>query len=373
MREMGRRLGVSEDFLATGRERHDESAKLVDAELALRLGEVDLASKLYSEALDGAANEDERARALGGLGQVAFQEGNPRGAIEQIEKARNASRDRLADQPSTADTLGRAYAMVDELEAAITVFSESLAAAHHRGDKVEASRFAVLLANAHIDANNFAAAQQLLERALEEAPDSRDPILKARLYWSHSRLHTLQQHPAQAARYARRALNILEATEHTDYTAFANQLLAHIEVDRERPEEALKHVQRGLELLSEGANPVNRALLRLEEARALLQLGKREEAGALALEVAGLLKDSSPHDAGRGYALVAQVYEDLGDRARALELYELAAEVLQGSAGRYLIEVYQRLAEILEEEQRRDEALEILKKAVAVRAQTGTR
>src|SRR6266550_9580258 len=49
LREMGRRLGVSEDFLATGTERSDESAKLVDAEIALRLDERDLSRQLYSE------------------------------------------------------------------------------------------------------------------------------------------------------------------------------------------------------------------------------------------------------------------------------------------------------------------------------------
>ena len=369
LREMGRRLGVSEDFLATGRERHEEAAALVDAELALRLGELDLATKLYEEALEKAGNDEERSRALAGLGQLAFQQGNPRGAIERIEEARRASRERLADQPAAADTLGRAYAMVDELEAAITVFNDSLSAAEGRGDKVEASRFAVLLANAYIDASNFTAAEKLLERALETAPDSRDPLLKARLYWSHSRLHTLQQQPTQAARYARRALNILEATEHTDYTAFANQLLAHIEVDRNRPEEALEHVERGLDLLSESASPVHRALLRLEEARALVQLDKHEEAAALALEVAGLLKEASPHDAGRGYALVAQVYEQLGDRSRAIELYELAAEVLQPIPSRYLVEVYQRLAKLFEDDNRQEDALDTLKKAVAIRAE----
>ena len=125
--------------------------------------------------------------------------------------------------------------MVDEFEASIAVFSESLTAAEDREDQVEASRFAILLANAYIDANNFNAAEQLLSRALEAAPDSRDPILRARLYWSHSRLHTLQNHPAEAARYARRALTILEATEHTEYTARAHQLLAHIELDRDNP------------------------------------------------------------------------------------------------------------------------------------------
>jgi tetratricopeptide (TPR) repeat protein len=371
LREMGRRLGVSEDYLATGRERHEEAVKLVDAELALRLGELDLAAQLYDEALGYATNSEERARALAGLGQVAFQQGDPVTAIARIEEARNSSRERLVDQPACADTLGRAYAMVDELEAAIAVFNESLSAAESRGDKVEGSRFAVLLANAYIDAGNFTAAEQLLARALETAPDSRDPLLRARLYWSHSRLHTLQQQPTQAARYARRALNILEATEHTDYTALAHQLLAHIEVDRERPQEALELVGRGLELLSESANPVNRALLRLEEARALVQLGDHEQAASLAMEVAGLLKNASPHDAGRGYALVAQVYEELGERERAVELYELAAEVLQASPGRYLVEVYQRLAKLFEEDERKEEALDILKKAVAVRAEHG--
>jgi tetratricopeptide (TPR) repeat protein len=371
LREMGKRLGVSEDYLATGHERHEDAVKLVDAELALRLGELDLATQLYEDAVESAGNSEERARALAGLGQVAFERGDPRTAIARIEEARTSSRELFTDQPAAADTLGRAYAMVDELEAAIAIFNDSLRAADSRGDRVEASRFAVLLANAYIDASNFTAAEQLLARALEAAPDSRDPLLRARLYWSHSRLHTLQEHPAQAARYARRALNILEATEHTEYTAFANQLLAHIEIDRERPQEALELVRRGLELLADSANPVNRALLRLEEARALVQLGESEEAAAIAMEVSGVLNDASPHDAGRGYGLVAQVYEQLGDRDRAIELYELAAKLLESSPGRYLVEVYQRMAKLLEEDDRKEEALAVLKKAVAVRSEHG--
>lgn len=371
LREMGRRLGVSEDYLATGHERHEEAVKLVDAELALRLGEVDLATQLYEDALEHAGNNEERARGLAGLGHVAFERGDPRTAISRIEDARNSSREFLTDQPASADTLGRAYAMVGQLEASIAIFNEALTAAESRDDRVESSRFAVLLANAYIDASNFTAAEKLLARALEAAPDSRDPLLRARLYWSHSRLHTLQEHPLQAARYARRALNILEATEHTEYTALANQLLAHIEVDRERPAEALELVRRGLELLADSANPVNRALLQLEEARALVQLGERERAAAIAMEVAAVLKEASPHDAGRGYGLLAQIYEQLGDRDRAIEVYELAAETLEPIQSRYLVEVYQRLAKLLEEDDRKEAALDVLKRAVAVRADHG--
>src|SRR5213083_3153924 len=37
LREMGRRLGVSEDYLATGSERHDQTSILVQPDITLRL------------------------------------------------------------------------------------------------------------------------------------------------------------------------------------------------------------------------------------------------------------------------------------------------------------------------------------------------
>ena len=47
----------------------------------------------------------------------------------------------------------------------------------------------------------------------------------------------------------------------------------------------------------------------------------------------------------------------------------LAAEVLEPNPGRYLSEVYQKLAALLEADGRKDEALSVLKKAVAVQSQ----
>ena len=57
LREMGRRLGVSEDWLATGLDRDllAEDRTLLDAEIALRFSELDTAEDLYAQALDGAA------------------------------------------------------------------------------------------------------------------------------------------------------------------------------------------------------------------------------------------------------------------------------------------------------------------------------
>jgi tetratricopeptide (TPR) repeat protein len=365
---MGRRLGVSEDYLATGKERDEDASVLIEAELALRLDEPEVAATLYQEALERAATKDERARALAGLGQIAFRAGKPREAINRFEEARVLWQDGVANHPGTADSLGRAYAMVDQMESSIATFRESLAAAESQNDPAETIRFAVLLANALIDVEDFAPARELLERTVTIAPDSNDPIFRARVYWSHSRLHTAQGDTVLAARYGRKALNLLELTEHTYYTAIAHQLLAHIEVDRKRPGEALELVETGLELLGDSGHEIDQALFRLEGARALIQLGRLEEAASTAMEASAQLADGSPHDAGRGYMLIGDVFRELGDAAKARELYELAAEVLEALQTRYLSEVYQKLAELLEEDGKKDEALVVLKKAVAIQS-----
>jgi tetratricopeptide (TPR) repeat protein len=373
LREMGRRLGVSEDWLATGLERDllGEDRTLLDAEIALRFNEIETAEQLYSQALDSATTNTERARALAGLGQIAFERGEPRRAVQRLEHALTLSRTDAADQPSLADTLGRAYAMLDDLEPAIRLFRQALGRANERRNSPEAVRFGVLLANAYIDNNEFAEAEEVLRQTVEKAENARDPIFRARIYWSLSRLHALQGEPTDAARYARKALELLELTEHTSYAARAHQLLAHVELDRGNPNEALDLLDRGLPLIREGGNPVDQALFQLEKARALVQLDRGAEAAQLAKDSAALLVDASPGDAGRGHAVVAEVYEQLGDRTRAIETYEQAADLLVLNPNRYLLEVYAKLADLLEEEGRKDEALEILKKAVTVQARAG--
>ena len=85
LRELGRRLGVSEDYLATGSENDGGNHEgLLEAELALRLDELELAGRLYAQALEHAGSERERAAALAGLGQLAFRRGEPRQAVDQI-------------------------------------------------------------------------------------------------------------------------------------------------------------------------------------------------------------------------------------------------------------------------------------------------
>jgi tetratricopeptide (TPR) repeat protein len=373
LREMGRRLGVSEDWLATGLDRDvlAEDRTLLDAEIALRFGELDNAQGLYSQALEAAATTNERARALAGLGQIAFERGEPRRAVQCLEQALSVSGVDAVDQPSLADTLGRAYAMLDDLEPAIRLFRHALDRAAERKNTPEAVRFGVLLSNAYIDNGEFAEAERVLKLTVEKAQNARDPVFRARIYWSLSRLHALQGEPNPAARYARKALELLELTEHTTYAARAHQLLAHVELDRGNADDALDVLDRGLPLVQEGGNAVDEALFQLERARALVRLGRGEEAVDLAVTSTESLAGASPGDAGRGHIVVAEVYEELGEPTRAIELYEHAAELLSLSPNRYLLEVYAKLADLLEAEGRKDDALEVLKKAVTAQARAG--
>ena len=211
----------------------------------------------------------------------------------------------------------------------------------------------------------------MLASNVAQTEGARDPLLRARIYWSQSRLYGMQNEHTQAARYARRALEIVELAEDDYYTARAHELLAHVELDRDRPEEALELLEKAWPLLARTANPVDQAAFRLEKARALAQLGRREEAASLAMEVSGLLTEAKPRQAGRSYALLAEIYASIGEPARARELYELAIEKLQPTPDRYLVEAYSKLAALLENEGDADAALSVLKRAMDVRTTHG--
>ena len=367
LRELGRRLGVSEDFLATGSDPHEREGAALEADVALRLDELDLAESHYTSFLADAVDDGEKAIAYAGLGQVAYRRGDPRLAIEHFETSLELSGSGEGDLPDLADSLGRAYAMVGELESSIAVFERSLAAAERRGDELERIRFQLLLGEALIDSGNFGRAEEMLAGALAIGKDSLNPNVRITIYWAQSRLHAERNDSETAARYARRALEILRVTEDTYRTGRAHQLLAHIELDRGRAEEALAILEEGWPLLEGSANPLERAQYRLEEARALAKLGRTEEAAALAMQISGIVADAHTEDAARAYATLAEVYEEMGDRARALELYELAAELLEPSnPNRYLAGIYARTAELLEAEGRPEAAYESMKKAVGM-------
>jgi tetratricopeptide (TPR) repeat protein len=371
LRKIAAKLGADDEFLATGiaRERA-QPTELVEAEVALRLDDLQTARDLYERALKTSADPRAQAAALGGLGRLALRQADPGQAVDAIEEALRLDPALISTSSGLIRTLGKAYAEKGELESAIGAFERGAAAAAEAGDELEQTRCEIALANAYIDTGNFGAAEVLLGRALARTSHTVDPAQRARLYWSQSRLHTVKGDQDAAARYARKTLELLELGEDVYNTARAYQLLAFIAVERGRGEEALDCIGRGLALLGDDPGPIETAQFRIEEARALVLLGRTAEAASVAMTVQGLLAGAAPGDAARAYTVLGDVYRQTGDNARAREIWELAAELLEHEPNPYIGDVYERLGTLLEEEGRTGEALQMLKRAYGARQRT---
>ena len=369
LRKLAVKLATDADLLATGVAGvRAEPTDLVEADIALRLDDLELAAELFERVLRTTDDERHRAEALGGVARLALRRGEPHRAVEALEEAFASP---TAATPALAETLGRAYAMTGELESAVAVLKRGVELAGAADDTVALMRLRILLANAYIDGAAYGSAEEVLGSALAAMGDFADPNQRARVLWSQSRLHSLKGNHETASRYARRTLALLELGEDTYALARAHQLLAFIENGRGRSEEALDLVARGLELLGGDVSPVEVAKFRLEEARALAQLGRAEDAAAAALEAKALFADAEPDDAARAFVVLGDVFRELGDRARAREIWELARELLEREPNPYVPDVYERLAALLEEDGRTNEALQLMKSALTSR--TGAR
>jgi tetratricopeptide (TPR) repeat protein len=164
------------------------------------------------------------------------------------------------------------------------------------------------------------------------------------------------------------ALAAIELTENVAYAARAHQLLAHVELQRGNADEALELLERGEALAVRAGGAEADRHFKIARAQALAQLGRDDEAIACAMDVARDV-ESRPELASRAYAVAADVYAKMGDRSRALELYELSAELIFERDHDFIRGLYSKMAELLEAEGRKDEALELLKRAVGLKEQ----
>jgi tetratricopeptide (TPR) repeat protein len=368
IRRLAAGVGVSEGWIARGGDAVESQAseQLRDASIALRLDQPDEAEAGFSEATRFTKDPVLLARAEAGLGQVAFRRGSAHEAVAHLERAFEL--DPRLDDPSAADTLGRCYGQIGNSTAAVQLFTAWIERCVSHHDPAGRLRFAVLLANALIDRGDHQSAGVLLSRVLEET-DAGDPIALARVYWSRSRLMALSHDRDGAARYARRALDLLETSEHTYFRARAHGLLAYAELDAGRAHEAHALIQRGRLLLGADGSTFDLAWFDLEEARALAQLGSPEEAAALAMRAASTMAgEGHPGDVARCYAELARSFDTRGDTARAIELYELAIEFLDGTTATFFPTILTDYAAILERTGHTQQALNAYKRAATVAA-----
>ena len=347
-----------------------ERTLLRRAAAALRSNQVRTAHGLFSEVLETAADPVARAEALAGLAHVAHGSGRPREAVRLFEDSLRLVGQEVDERPDLAEPLGRAYAAVGELERATRVFDQCLRRARADGDTVAQIRFASLLSYALTDRGEFERAEEALAEVVHASEGVDDPSIRARIEWAQARLRGEQGQTEVALRHAQNVLELLKPTQHTQFLALTYELLASLSNDLGRPEEAQALLREGWPLMISSATPLQVAHYRIEEARALAALGQHEGAAAVAMRVAAQLDGTHPGDAGRAYVLLGEIFDKLGDVPRARQLYETGIGLLrpQGPT-RYLADAYRRLAELFEAEYRTEDAVAVLKRALAIQAQ----
>lgn len=358
------RLEVTGQWLATGIDAAVvEPIELLDAEVALRLGEFDEAERLFLARVQ--TDDPSRPAALAGLGQISFRAGRLDEAIERLQQAFELRGRRALLDPGAVDSLGRAYASVGPLEAAIALFEAALAEARAAEAPVEQLRFAVLLANALIDNGSIALAESALADVIRIVDELADPVASARLFWSQARLHSARHEPQFASRYARRALEILERTENDAYVGMAYHLLALAEIESGNGESALELLERGRGLFGKDLGDKDEAKFSIEEARAFVTLGRTGEAARAAARALGLIDAISAGDRGRAYVALADVFVGAGEPDRAEMLLGQGFDLLLEHGKPFALDAGRRLADLLEQRGDAAGALAVLKRAAA--------
>jgi tetratricopeptide (TPR) repeat protein len=379
LRQLARKLGVSVEYLETGSDLRDvdeRELRLSDAELELRLGQH---SEETERVLEGIVDEAVAAgdtkgalRANVALGLAAASSGRSAEAIERLKPAVESLSP--AQRPDVYEALGRCYAARGEAQRAVELFESSLETVRQDAPDDTASqiRFSTYLSYALADIGDLERASSVLEEAFGRAGEITDAYTRVRLYWSLARLNSLQDQPAAALDYVRRAIALLEVTEDTLHLARAHLLCGTIMMAQGKADEAGIQFDAAERLFGPRPEPLDLANLRADQARRAAKLGRGAEAEALARESIAALGDEHPAEQGVAWAVLAEALA-LQDKEEAHETFRKAADLLERHGHQVdLNETFRSWARYLRKAGRESEALDVLDRAAQLNAPTRT-
>jgi tetratricopeptide (TPR) repeat protein len=374
LRKLSQKLGVSVEYLETGRDMRDvddRELRLADAELELRLtedvtgAEEKLRGVLDESLVAGDTVSSTRARIA--LGLVSAQRGNHLEAVERLEAA-------LTDEtappphlrPDLYTTLGQSYAALGAPDRAVRVFEDSLARVREAvpEDKTVEIRYATFLSYALTDAGRYESAAEVVREALASADEQTDPYTRVRLYWSLARLNVVEGRSTDALEYIRSAIALLKATDDTLTLARAYLLSAGVELRQASVEDARHQLELAARLLGASPESADLGMLRIGESRLAALEGDADTAVDRAREALTTLGDFHGGEQGTAVHALARGLALQGEATGADDAYRRAVDLLtvhgrRSDAGEAALE----WANFLKEQGRHDAAEPILRRA----------
>jgi tetratricopeptide (TPR) repeat protein len=383
LRKLSQKLGVSVEYLETGRDIRDvddRELRLADAELALRLTDdfKDAEEKLERILSEATAAGDVASanRARIALGLACAHRGSHLEAVERLEAA-------VADdgapaphhRPDVYTTLGQAYAALGAPDRAVRLFEDCLERVTRSvpEDTTAQIRFATFLSYALADNGEYERAAEVVREALARADDGVDPYTRVRLYWSLGRLRALEGRSSEALEYIRSAIALLKATDDTVTLARAHLLAAGVELRNKSVSEARGHLELAESLLGAAPERVDLGMLRIGQSRLAALEGQGTKAVERARDALALLGDFHGDTQGAAVHALAQALALEGDDTGANETYRRAVDLLtahgrRADAGEAALE----WATFLQQRGRGEEAEPILRRAYDLGVDTET-
>lgn len=332
------RLGVSVEDLLTGIRpdaRAADQLQLDYAELALRSSEPQRAASLAAELLERYERVDDpefiervrlvRAAALEATGDVI-------GALDVLETVIDSDAIGVTSRAIAAVSLSRCYRETGDLGRAIAIGESTLAllAAQGLDGTDEAVRLASTVAAAYFERGDVTYAVRLCRKAVEQAEASSSPAARASAYWNASIMQSEGGDPASALPLARRALALLEESDHHAHIGRLKAQLAVIQMQVDPPElaEAINGLeQAAADFEMTGGSAVDRTRVTFHLAQAHFLAGDLGQARTLANK-ATCSDAGAPRTKADAYALLGQVDAAEGDVAGARENYRRAVLTL---------------------------------------------
>jgi tetratricopeptide (TPR) repeat protein len=373
LRKLAQKLGVSVEYLETGRdirEVDDRELRLSDAELQLRLdADTEVAEQALKQVLDdarAAGDQTSAGRAAIGLGLAAAQRGNHLDAVERLESALELERVHPQIRPDVYSTLAQSYAALGAAERAVRLL-ESCLAEVTEGSPEDVGlqvRYAAFLSYALSDAGDYDRAAEVVREALRRAGESADGYTRVRLYWSIARASIVEGRSTEALTYVRRAIALLEATDNTVQLARAYLLSAGIESNEGRAAETREHLRMAEQLLGPSPEPVDVGVLRIGQSRLAALEGNGDRAVDLARDALAILGHFHSTEQGPACWALARGLSLQGDIDSADDTYRRAVDLLTVHGRRHFAgQASLEWATMLREHGREEEAEPILRRA----------
>ena len=385
LRKLSQKLGVSVEYLETGRDIRDvddRELRLTDAELELRLeGDTREAEQKLEKLLDesrAAGDRTSATRAAIGLGFAAAYRGNHLDAVERLETALGQEPPSPQMRPDVYSTLGQSYAALGAADRAARLFERCLDEVKETApaDLTIRVRYATLLSYALSDAGEYDRARTVVMDALQEAGSLDDPHSRIRVLWAVSRVAAIEGRSADALQHIRKAMALLEATDDTLQLARGYLLAAGIESSEKRADETSELLSAAERLLAPHAEPRDVGMLRIGQSRLAALEGDGDRAVETARDALAIFGDAHGDEQGAACWALAAGLMLQGDLATADTTYRRAIDLLtvhgrRHSAGQASVE----WASHLQEQGRGDEAEPILRRAydLGVNAETAAR